>query len=258
MSKADQLFIKNCQDILANGVWDTDYPVRPKWEDGTPAHTIKKFGIINRYNLREEFPILTIRQQFFKSAVDELLWIWQKKSNNVKDLASHVWDAWADKDGSIGDAYGYQLGLLFRHHLYGKDELVDKSRFPSIYVSDCVGGTSWVYMDQVDAALWDLTFNRTSRRIITNIFNHRDLADMNLQPCAYSMTFNVSGQVLNGILNQRSQDMLTANGWNVMQCCLAHDDCECVWTHSGRACACYCGCPYLRPAYSNCEGNHLS
>lgn len=191
MSYADQVFAQNCRNILAKGVWDTDRPVRPKWEDGTSAHTIKLFGVVNRYDLREEFPILTLRRQYFKSALDELFWIWQKKSNNVHQLSSHVWDAWADESGSIGKAYGYQLGVEYD--------------FPE------------GRMDQVDWVLWQLKHNPASRRIVTNLFNHHDLKEMGLQPCAYSMTFNVSGNTLNGILNQRSQDMLTANGWNVMQ-----------------------------------------
>ncbi len=191
MSYADEMFIQNCRDILENGVWDTAFAVRPRWEDGTPAHTIKKFGIVNRYGLQKEFPMLTVRRQYFKSAVDELLWIWQKKSNNIHDLSSHVWDAWADENGFIGKAYGYQLGV--------------KHRYPD------------GEFDQVDRVLWDLKHNPASRRILTNLYNFDDLNEMALYPCAYSMTFNVSGNVLNGILNQRSQDMLTANGWNVMQ-----------------------------------------
>ena len=191
MSYADIKFIENCNDILKNGVWDTDYDVRPKWEDGTPAHTIKKFGMVTRYDLRSEFPIMTIRRTAFKSAVDELLWIWQKKSNNIHDLSSHIWDQWADENGSIGKAYGYQLGI--KHHYPEGD------------------------FDQVDRVLYDLKNNPQSRRIMTNIYNHHDLSEMNLYPCAYSMTFNVSGKTLNGILNQRSQDMLTANNWNVCQ-----------------------------------------
>ena len=191
MSYADEVFIQNCKDILANGVWDTDRPVRPRWEDGTPAHTIKKFCVVNRYDLKKEFPIITVRRQYFKSAVDELLWIWQKKSNNVRDLSSRIWDAWADESGSIGKAYGYQLGV--KHHYPEGD------------------------MDQVDKVIWDLQHNPTSRRIMTNIYTFADLSEMALYPCAYSMTFNVSGNTLNGILNQRSQDMLAANGWNVMQ-----------------------------------------
>ncbi len=191
MSKADDIFIANARDILENGVWDTDKPVRPKWSDGTSAHTVKKFGIVNRYNLQEEFPILTIRRTAFRSCVRELLWIWQKKSNNVNDLKLHIWDSWADETGSIGKAYGYQLGV--------------KHRYPE---GD---------FDQVDRVLYDLKNNPQSRRILTNIYTFEDLHEMNLYPCAYSMTFNVSGDTLNGILNQRSNDMLTANNWNVAQ-----------------------------------------
>ena len=191
MSRADEIFISNCKDILENGVWDTDLKVRPMWDDGESAHTVKKFGIVNRYDLSEEFPILTIRRTYWKSAIDELLWIWQKKSNNVHDLKSHVWDAWADEAGSIGKAYGYQLGVK---HRYPEGE-----------------------MDQVDRVLFDLKHNPASRRIMTNIYNHADLSEMALYPCAYSMTFNVTGNRLNAILNQRSQDMLTANNWNVVQ-----------------------------------------
>ncbi len=191
MSLADNIFIENCKDILKNGYMDTDLEVRPKWEDGTPAHTIKKFGIVNRYDLKKEFPILTLRRTYLKSAIDELLWIWQKKSNNINDLSSHIWDQWADENGSIGKAYGYQLGIK---HKYREGEF-----------------------DQVDRVLYDLKNNPQSRRIITNIYNHQDLSEMGLYPCAYSMTFNVSGNTLNGILNQRSQDMLAANNWNVCQ-----------------------------------------
>ena len=191
MSRADEIFIRNCRDILDNGIWDTDRPVRPKWDDGQSAHTIKKFGIINRYNLAEEFPILTLRRTYWKSAIDELLWIWQLKSNNVHDLRTRVWDAWADENGSIGKAYGYQLGV--KHHYPQGD------------------------MDQVDKVLWDLKHDPASRRIMTNIYTFADLSEMALYPCAYSMTFNVTGDRLNAILNQRSQDMLTANNWNVVQ-----------------------------------------
>lgn len=191
MSRADEIFVKNMQDIMDNGFWDTELAVRPKWEDGVPAHTVKKFGVVNRYNLQEEFPILTIRRTAFKSCVDELLWIWQKKSNNVHDLNSHIWDSWADESGSIGKAYGYQLGVK---HKYKEGEF-----------------------DQVDRVLFDLKNNPASRRIMTNIYNFQDLHEMHLYPCAYSMTFNVSGDTLNGILNQRSNDMLTANNWNVVQ-----------------------------------------
>ena len=191
MSRADEIFAQNMTDIMENGFWDTDLPVRPKWEDGASAHTVKKFGIVNRYNLQEEFPILTMRRTAFKSCVDELLWIWQKKSNNIHDLNSHIWDSWADETGSIGKAYGYQLGVK---HKYKEGEF-----------------------DQVDRVLFDLKNNPASRRIMTNIYNFQDLHEMNLYPCAYSMTFNVTGDTLNGILNQRSNDMLTANNWNVVQ-----------------------------------------
>ena len=191
MSRADRIFIQNCRDILENGFWDTELDVRPRWEDGAPAHTVKRFGVVNRYDLSEEFPILTIRRTFWKSAVDELLWIWQKKSNNVHELRSRVWDAWADENGSIGKAYGYQLGV--------------KYSFPE------------GEFDQVDRVLYDLKHNRASRRILTSLYNFADLSEMALYPCAYSMTFNVSGNTLNAILNQRSQDMLTANNWNVCQ-----------------------------------------
>lgn len=191
MSKADGIFVVNCREILENGIWDTDSDVRPRWEDGSPAHTVKRFGIINRYDLAEEFPILTLRRTYLNSAVDELLWIWQAKSNNVNDLRTRIWDQWADENGCIGKAYGYQLGV--KHHYPEGD------------------------MDQVDRVLYDLKNNPLSRRIMTNIYNFSDLSEMALYPCAYSITFNVSGDTLNAILNQRSQDMLTANNWNVCQ-----------------------------------------
>lgn len=191
MSYADQVFIQNCREILSEGIWDNDQQVRPRWEDGTPAHTIHKFGVVNRYDLSREFPILTIRRTYWKSALDELLWIWQKKSNDIHQLHSHVWDAWADEKGTIGKAYGYQLGV--KHHYPEGD------------------------MDQVDRVLWQLKHDPASRRILTNLYNHHDLSEMGLYPCAYSMTFNVSGGKLNAILNQRSQDMLTASNWNVVQ-----------------------------------------
>ena len=191
MSAADNIFIENCRQIINHGFSDEHLDVRPHWADGAKAHTVKSFGIVNRYDLSKEFPILTLRRTYLKSAVDELLWIWQKKSNNVHDLNSHIWDEWADENGSIGKAYGYQLGIK---HKYAEGEF-----------------------DQVDRVLYDLKHNPASRRIMTNIYNHSDLHEMNLYPCAYSMTFNVTGNKLNGILNQRSQDMLTANNWNVVQ-----------------------------------------
>ena len=191
MSRADELYRQTCLDILNNGFYDTDLEVRPRWADGTPAHTVKKFGVVNRYNLKEEFPIMTLRRTYWKSALDELLWIWQKKSNRIEDLGSHVWDEWAQEDGTIGKAYGYQLGVK---HQYKEG-----------------------MFDQVDRVLYDLKHNPASRRIMTNIYTFEDLHEMALYPCAYSMTFNVSGNTLNGILNQRSQDMLAANNWNVCQ-----------------------------------------
>lgn len=191
MSYADKIFVETCKDILANGFSDKDLHVRPRWEDGTPAHTIKKFGVVNRYDLKKQFPILTIRRTYWKSALDEVLWIWQKKSNNVHDLSSHIWDAWADETGSISKAYGYQMGV--KHHYKDGD------------------------YDQVDRVLKDLKEDPASRRILTNIYNHHDLSEMGLAPCAYSMTFNVLGNTLNAILNQRSQDMLAASNWNVVQ-----------------------------------------
>ena len=191
MSYADLVYIQNCRDILSKGVRDDDLPVRPHWADGTPAHTIKLFGVVNRYDLRREFPLMTLRRTYYKSAVDELLWIWQKKSNRISELGSHVWDSWADENGTIGKAYGYQMGV--KHHYPEGD------------------------FDQVDRVLYDLRHNPQSRRILTSMYNFADLSEMGLYPCAYSMTFNVSGNVLNGILNQRSQDMLAANNWNVVQ-----------------------------------------
>ena len=197
MSLADRLFIDMCSDIIENGCSTEGEKVRPVWEDGTPAYTIKKFGVVNRYDLTKEFPAITLRRTALKSAFDEILWIWQKKSNNIKDLNSHIWDSWADEEGSIGKAYGYQLGVK---HQYREG-----------------------MMDQVDRVLYDLKENPYSRRIMTNIYVHQDLHEMNLYPCAYSMTFNVTqekggGQlILNGVLNQRSQDVLAANSWNVCQ-----------------------------------------
>ena len=191
MSKADVLFVNMCREILDNGFSSEGQTVRARWEDGTPAHTIKTFGVVNRYDLSEEFPALTLRPTAIKSAVDEILWIWQKKSNNINDLKPHIWDEWADEDGSIGKAYGYQMGVKYK---FAQGE-----------------------MDQVDNVLWQLKNTPYSRRILTNIYKFDDLSEMNLEPCAYSMTFNVTGNKLNAILNQRSQDILAANNWNVVQ-----------------------------------------
>lgn len=191
MSIADKVFIENCTLILTDGYSDVHENVRPRWENGAPAHAIHKFGIVNRYDLSEEFPIMTLRRTYYRSAIEEMLWIYQKKSNRVSDLSTHIWDAWAREDGTIGKAYGYQMGI--KHHYPEGD------------------------FDQVDKALYDLKHNPSSRRIILNSYNHADLNDMALAPCAYSVTFNVSRGKLNAILNQRSQDMLTANNWNVVQ-----------------------------------------
>ena len=197
MSMADKIFIDMCNDIINNGTDTKGEKVRPKWEDGSSAYTIKKFGVVNRYDLRKEFPAITLRRTGIKSCIDELLWIRQKKSNNVNELNSHIWDSWADKEGSIGKAYGYQMGVK---HVYKEGN-----------------------MDQIDRVLYDLKHNPYSRRIMTNIYVHQDLHEMNLYPCAYSMTFNVTKEegndklILNGILNQRSQDVLAANNWNVCQ-----------------------------------------
>ncbi len=191
MSRADEIFIENCRDILGNGISDSDLCVRPHWEDGAPAHTIKKFGVVNRYDLSKEFPLLTLRRTFYRSAIEEILWIYQKKSNDIKELSTPIWDAWADENGSLGKAYGYQMSVK---HKYPEGEF-----------------------DQVDKALYDLKNNPASRRILLNMYNHADLHEMALAPCAYSLTLNVSGGRLNAILNQRSQDMLTASNWNVCQ-----------------------------------------
>lgn len=197
MSCADKVFIENCKDIIENGTNTIGQTVRPHWPDGTSAYTIKKFGVVNRYDLRKEFPAITLRPVALKSCMDEILWIFQRKSNNINDLKPHIWDEWADENGSIGKAYGYQIGKKYVHH---KDVLID----------------------QMDAVLYDLKHTPFSRRIMTSIWNFDDLKDMNLQPCCWSLTFNVTDEgkdklVLNAILNQRSNDVLAANAWNVCQ-----------------------------------------
>lgn len=191
MSYADDIFRANCREILEQGFSDESYQVRPRWEDGTPAHTLKRFALCNRYDLSAEFPLMTLRRINYRAAVDEVLWIWQRKSNNIADLGSHIWDAWADEQGSIGKAYGYQMGVK---HRFGADE-----------------------RDQVDELLRLLKEEPLSRRMVSNMFVHSDLAEMSLYPCAYSLTLNVTEGKLNGLLNQRSQDMLVANNWNVCQ-----------------------------------------
>lgn len=245
MSYADNVFIKNISDILNHGISDEKLIVRPHWEDGTPAHTTSLFGVVNRYDLSKEFPILTLRRTFWKSALDEILWIYQKKSNSIHELGSHVWDQWADENGTIGKAYGYQLSVKHRvngidlnkaQDLFGTDAVVkvelpdhlfhlskDSSEIES-YVNQqakpahvAVSSNGNVWMDQVDHMLYDLKFNRASRRIMTTTWNPTDAVDMGLEPCAYSMTFNVKGNKLNAILNQRSQDMIAASAWNTCQ-----------------------------------------
>ena len=197
MSYADRVFIEMCRDIIDHGTDTSGEKVRPKWEDGSAAYTIKRVGVVNRYDLSKEFPALTLRRTAIKSCTDEMLWIWQKKSNNIHELKSHIWDSWADETGSIGKAYGYQMGV---EHVYKEG-----------------------MFDQTDRVIYDLKNNPYSRRIMTNLYVHQDLHEMNLYPCAYSMTFNVTKErgtdrlILNGILNQRSQDVLTANNWNVCQ-----------------------------------------
>ena len=191
MSKADVLFVNMCRGILDHGFSTEGQQVRARWEDGSPAFTVKNFGVVNRYDLSEEFPAITLRRTAIRSAVDEVLWIWQKKSNNIHDLKPHIWDEWADADGSIGKAYGYQMAQKYK---FAQGE-----------------------MDQTDNVLWQLSHTPYSRRILTNMYNFEDLSEMNLEPCAYSMTFNVTGNRLNAVLNQRSQDILAANNWNVVQ-----------------------------------------
>ena len=197
MSQADEIFISMCRDILDNGTSTEGEKVRPHWEDGTSAYTIKQFGVVNRYDLRKEFPAITLRRTALKSCMDEILWVWQRKSNNIHDLKPHIWDEWADENGSIGKAYGYQMGVK---HKYREG-----------------------MFDQTDRVLWELKNEPFSRRIVTSLYNHHDLSEMGLYPCAWSVTFNVTQHpgdeklTLNMILNQRSQAVLAANNWNVCQ-----------------------------------------
>ncbi len=219
MSLADQLFVSMCNDIIENGVSTEGEKVRPVWTDtGESAYTIKRFGVVNRYDLSKEFPAITLRRTAIKSCTEEMLWIWQRKSNNIRDLKSSVWDEWADESGSIGKAYGYQIAKKYAHHR-AKDE--DLGRYPSAEIREA-DGASYVFLDQVDGVRYDLANNPFSRRIMANIYNFEDLHEMHLYPCAYSVTFNVTtcadgGLVLNAVLNQRSQDVLAANNWNVCQ-----------------------------------------
>ena len=245
MSRADEIFKEMCKDIIENGFSSEGYEVRPRWEDGTPAHTIKKFGVVNRYDLSKEFPALTLRKTFVKSATEEMLWIWQKKSNNIHDMKSHVWDEWADENGSIGKAYGYQQARYYPYKGITREGLI--KAFPNLIEMPWINGATiygypydpgdkeyesgnkvkniiavddgfgFVKMSQIDKAIYDLVNNPLSRRILVTMWIPEDLNEMALEPCAYSMTFNVTGDRLNGILNQRSQDVLAANNWNVVQ-----------------------------------------
>lgn len=226
MSYADRVFVDMCKDVLENGTNTEGQKVRPHWEDGTLAYTIKKFGVVNRYDLRKEFPALTLRKTAIKTATEEMLWIYQRKSNNINNLDSTVWDEWADNDGSIGKAYGYQIGQKYIHHFeaaQNEDEVrKELLQYPSALSEYYNKDMNAVLLDQMDAVLYDLKHSPFSRRIMTNIWNFQDLHDMNLQPCCYSCTFNVTDEggdklVLNMILNQRSQDILAANNWNVCQ-----------------------------------------
>jgi thymidylate synthase len=226
MSYADQVFIGMCKDILENGTSTEGELVRPHWEDGTSAYTIKKFGVVNRYDLSKEFPAITLRKTYVKSATEEMLWIYQRKSNNIHDLKSSVWDEWADEEGTIGKAYGYQIGSPYIHHTAEEADEALKEQYPSIRFTENESGCGKkynVWLDQMDAVIWDLRYTPFSRRIITTTWNVADLHEMNLQPCAYSMTYNVTQKkgedrlTLNAVLNQRSQDVLAANNWNVCQ-----------------------------------------
>ena len=223
MSYADQIFKKNLRDILENGSSTEGQAVRPHWEDGTPAYTIKQFGVSNVYDLRKEFPAITLRRTALKSAMDEILWIYQKKSNNINDLNSHIWDQWADENGSIGKAYGYQVGKLYEQHTVKEfnQELIDKlSAYKSVKISN--NEPFKIFMDQMDGVLYDLKYNPFSRRIMISLWNPEELHEMNLQPCCWSVNFNVTDEggdklVLNMVLNQRSNDMIAANNWNTAQ-----------------------------------------
>ena len=221
MSYADKVFVDMCNNIINNGVDTKGEKVRPVWEDtGEKAYTIKNFGVVNRYDLSKEFPALTLRKTGIKSATEEILWIWQRKSNNINDFSLSIWDEWADETGSIGKAYGYQIGQKYAHHKYSDGDNLDG--YPSAEIKE-VDGKKYVFLDQIDGVIYDLKNNPYSRRIMTNIYNFTDLHEMHLYPCAYGMTFNVTKKegcdklILNGILNQRSQDVLAANNWNVCQ-----------------------------------------
>ena len=220
MSYADKVFKENLRSIIEEGTSTEGQKVRPHWEDGTPAYTIKQFGISNTYDLRKEFPAITVRKTALKSCMDEILWIYQKKSNNIHDLNSHIWDQWADKDGSIGKAYGYQVGKRFLHHR--SNELPLSEVYPSVISQSRLGGKYKIYLDQMDGALYDLRNTPFSRRIMISLWCPEELHEMNLEPCCWSVIFNVTDEgqdklVLNMVLNQRSNDFITANNWNTAQ-----------------------------------------
>ena len=220
MSYADKVFKENLRSIIEEGTSTEGQKVRPHWEDGTPAYTIKQFGISNTYDLRKEFPAITVRKTALKSCMDEILWIYQKKSNNIHDLNSHIWDQWADKDGSIGKAYGYQVGKRFLHHR--SNELPLSEVYPSVISQSRLGEKYKIYLDQMDGALYDLRNTPFSRRIMISLWCPEELHEMNLEPCCWSVIFNVTDEgqdklVLNMVLNQRSNDFITANNWNTAQ-----------------------------------------
>lgn len=220
MSYADKVFKENLKSILEEGTSTKNQKVRPHWEDGTPAYTIKQFGISNVYDLRKEFPAITVRKTALKSCMDEILWIYQKKSNNINDLNSHIWDEWADKDGSIGKAYGYQVGKAYIHHV--SDKLPSSYDYPSVLIQATIDRKYKIWFDQMDAVLYDLKNTPFSRRIMISLWNPEELNEMRLQPCCWSVIFNVTDEgrdkyVLNMVLNQRSNDFITANNWNTAQ-----------------------------------------
>lgn len=220
MSYADKVFKENLKSILEEGTSTKNQKVRPHWEDGTPAYTIKQFGISNIYDLRKEFPAITVRKTALKSCMDEILWIYQKKSNNINDLNSHIWDEWADKDGSIGKAYGYQVGKAYIHHV--SDKLPSSYDYPSVLIQATIDRKYKIWFDQMDAVLYDLKNTPFSRRIMISLWNPEELNEMRLQPCCWSVIFNVTDEgqdkyVLNMVLNQRSNDFITANNWNTAQ-----------------------------------------
>lgn len=228
MSYIDSVFVKTCEEIISHGFSDEGFKVRPKWKDGTPAHTKYILHNVTTYDLQKGIPVMTLRKQNVRAAIDEILWIYQKKSSKLEDLNSHVWDSWNVGDGTIGKAYGYQVGKKYAHHklpTFSGPIEIDfdgiRMKYPSFDVEVKDDDTVWVCLDQIDAVRYDLRNNPASRSIMTNLYCFDDLSDMGLHPCAYSMTFNVTEKdgvrYLNGMLNQRSQDMLVANNWNVIQ-----------------------------------------